>query len=332
VGIALAYAVWQGEPAATDANVVVIDATRNEVRKVRYEDDKHWFELERGEDAHGEPVLWLRKSEDAAAKTPRRELLGSEAAERFLEAFGPLRAKRALGVIDAAKQKELGLEGTRRKLTVTTRGEQRQFSLGSRAPYENPYFKDERDGKVYVPAADLAASLQAPDRLIDARLHRVEKSDWDGATVSFGGKRKDLVQLSPLEPTASKIAPKAHPDKPDEMAKNWLDRIWFAAGAEALGKGEEPASGKPDVLVRVDYTARGKPRAWIDLARVAPPASPAPAMSEAPEAAASKPAAPAAPPPKSELFVRTEHTVGWVKLHQSPDEVVKEAEKIVSGN
>ena len=37
------------------------------------------------------------------------------------------------------------------------------------------------------------------------------------------------------------------------MAKNWHDALWRAFPIRAPGKGEEPAGGKPTVVLRVDY-------------------------------------------------------------------------------
>jgi hypothetical protein len=56
-------------------------------------------------------------------------------------------------------------------------------------------------------------------------------------------------------------------------------------------------------------------------------------MSESPDPKdpTKKPTPPPAAPPKADLYARTEHTAGWVKLPASAEELFKEAEKVAAG-
>ena len=83
------------------------------------------------------------------------------------------------------------------------------------------------------------------------------------------------------------------------MAKNWHDALWRLFPAELLGKGEEPAGGKANVLLRVDYYD-GKSQRRLDRDRPRR------------RAAAAHVGRGAAPP--GEMYARTEHTAGWAKL------------------
>jgi hypothetical protein len=183
--------------------------------------------------------------------------------------------------------------------------------------------KDDRDGKVYVLGGTLLSDLDAAAvRLVDRQAHSFKPNEFDAITVTVGGKKRELVQteIDEKNPFKAKLAPKGSPDKPDAMAKNWHDKLWRTVTLEALGKGELPPGGAPPVAVRVDYFSGGKPKGWIELARVQPPAPPAPANTSAPP--------PPAPP--VEIYARSEHAVGWLKLPTAADEVIKEADKVVS--
>jgi hypothetical protein len=58
----------------------------------------------------------------------------------------------------------------------------------------------------------------------------------------------------------------------------------------------------------------------VELARVQPPAPPPPANTSAPPP----------PAPSAEIYARSEHTVGWLKWPGAAEEVLKEADKVVS--
>jgi hypothetical protein len=103
------------------------------------------------------------------------------------------------------------------------------------------------------------------------------------------------------EQGGTRLASKSKPDKPDDFARNWTDKIWRLMGIEVLGKGEIPAGGEPKVEGRIEYLRRDKSMGWVDLARGA----------------------------NGELFLRTEHTAGWVKAHNRADEVLGEIKKVV---
>src|SRR5262249_50709054 len=145
-GLLLAYTTWQREPERAPGEVIVMEATRNEVRRVRFEEGNRFVELEHN--PSGEPAVLLRTSASTDGKTPARTLRGNEQAQKTLESFAPLRATRALGALDAAKRKELGLDTTKKRLTIEAR-EKRAFAVATPG-YGSPYLKDERDGRVYV--------------------------------------------------------------------------------------------------------------------------------------------------------------------------------------
>lgn len=323
VALIAAYTSWQKEPERPPGEVVLLEIGKGELTKVRYEDDKKWVELTPAKEA-GEPAVWMKVSARPEAKAPEREVRGGDGALKLVDKLEPLRAARGLGAISGDKLKELGLEAPKKKLTLSARGTSYTFQIGA-SPFgvADPYVKDDRDGKVYVLGGTLLADLDAAAvRLVDRQVHTFKPTDFDALTVSAGGKRRELVQtnIDEKNPFASKLAPKAAPDKPDAQAKNWHDKLWRFVTLEALGKGEKPAAGEPPIAVRVDYSWKGKPKGWVELARVQPAAPPQPANSSAPP--------PPAPP--VDVYIRSEHSAGWLKLPAVADEVIKEADKVAA--
>ncbi len=312
-GLLLAYGTWQREPERAAGEVVLLEATKNEVQKVRYEDGTRATDVERGR-RDDEPKIWVRVSASADGKIPARSLRGGEAAEKLLGEFAPLRATRALGVLDAAKRKELGFDTSKKKVKVWARGEQRSFAISSQG-FGGTYWKDDRDGRVYLTTATLMGDLEsAGSRLVDRRLHEFLPADYDAVTIKVGPKRRELTVLQST-PAGVRLAGRLAPGKADELASNWSDKVWRLVPIELLGTGEQPAVGAPELVVRVEYAAKGKPKGWIELGRT---------QAAAPSSMSS------AEPPKPDVYARSEHSVGWIKLPMNADDVLKEADKVVA--
>lgn len=323
IGLLAAYATWQRAPERPAGQVVVLDVHPSDLSKIRFEDDQKWVEIEKQKGDDG-PEMWLRISADAKAKTPERLVRGNDGAKRLFDKFAPLMAARALGVQDAAKLKELGLDAPKKKLTVTARGDTHTYLVGT-SPFNvsEPYVMDERDKHVYVLTSGVISDLDAASiRLVDRGLHAFKPGDYDELTLSVGKKSRDLVVIPGQNPFLSKLASKKSPDKPDEMAKNWHDKLWRLYVTEVLGKGEKPAGGEPQTDLKIEYRSHGKTIGFVELGRGVAPQP----VQNVSTPNGKPPIAPAAP-----IYARSEHTAGWVKLPPSADDLIKEADKIVSG-
>jgi len=339
-GLLIAYTTWQREPEHAVGDVVIIDSTKAELGSVHYEDENGTLDVSRRQEG-GETTPWLRVEDKTpappatkpgqpapppvAAKPahPPRELRGEDTAEKFLTQFTPFRSPRAFGVLDAEKSKELGLADAKKKLIITARGEKREFTIGQPAQGgSESYLRDAKDGRTYLMPRTLMSDLQgASHRLIDRRIHAFKVADFDRLTVTVGGKSRDFVVTNRANPTAYKLAPAATPDKPDETARNWHEKVWRMFPTEILGKGEAPPAGQPQVALKVAYFDGSRSVGWIEIGKLDVPAS-APAT----------PAASSTPlPPHIETYARTEHTVGWVRLGNDPG-ALQEAEKLVNGS
>jgi hypothetical protein len=352
IGLLAVQLTWQREPERAPGSVTIIDASKNDVSTIHYADKNTVVDFQRGHGDSDAPA-WIHivKGEGAlrhkdatkdkddkdatkdgkkdatkpAAKdttkdtaqteswTPR-DLRGSEQAAKLIDAFAPFVSPRGFGVLDAAKLKELGLDKPWRELDVTVKGDVRHYEIGqpAKAPGGESFVRDTRDGRVYLMPRGLLADLQNPGHLIDRRLHGFEPGDFDRIVLTANGKSKAYVQTDRNIRAKAAFAPAKSPDKPDQMMKNWHDSLWRAFPFEVLGRGEEPAAGKPAIVVRVEYFDGKSSIGFDELARV----EPASTMSEE-------------PPSAGEVYVRTEHSAGWMKLANG-SQLLTDAQKLVS--
>jgi hypothetical protein len=329
--LVLAYSTWQRPIESSSGWVFVMDLTKNDLEKVRFEDaeSKSWSELSKGEDAKG-AFVYVRlsgyDSSDAVLpaahpgvqlKMPERLVRGNESAERLLERFTPLRASRALGALDAGKLKELGLDAPKRTLEITARGVKRKFAIVPAPPGgSDPYIKDLQDNKVYIVDRSVLADMQAArTNLVERRLHGFPIEEVDHVALEAGGARRELAgsRVDKNFP-GIRLAPAETPSKTDETLKNWHDRIFSLAPSEVLGKDEKPTSGEPVPELKLTYTSRGRPLGWMQIGK--PPAD---AVSTTPGASVS-----------NEVYARTEFTAGWVKVSGDAQNLLTEGEKLAA--
>jgi len=332
LGLVTMYATWQREPERAPGAVTVIDASKSDVTRVHYEDDTSAVDLTRG-DTGDDAGIWLhvvnKPKTDAKADAkadaksppknepkpaPPRDLPGADSAKHLYEQFAPLVSMRAFGVLDPAKQKELGLDKPKRKLEVTVKGDVRRYEIGQPATSTGgeSFLRDTRDGRVYLMPRNLLLDLQNSAHLVDRRLHAFEPADYDHIKLTSGGKQKEFIVLGRESPKTAGLAAVKTPDKRDQTAKNWHDALWRTFPTELLGKGEEPASGKPSVVLKVTYSDGKKSVGWIEIGKV----DSASGVSEDAKAG-------------DELYARTEHTAGWAKI-PSGGTVLSDAQKLLA--
>jgi hypothetical protein len=352
-GLISAYLTWQRQPELMAGEVFAVDIPKGDLEKVRYEDPdmKLWSEVRRDKDAEGTFIAVQLSGSDASGaqmpaghpvvplKVPDRTVRGNDSAQRLFERLAPLRATRALGVLDKAKLKDLGLDTTKKRLEIVARGTKRKFAIAPAPPGgSHPYVRDEGDGRVYIIDRSILQDMQsASANLVERRMHSFKLEDVDRVVVSGPGGKKKEFKASRVDPQMPgiRLTP-AGADKPDDMAKNWHDKVWNLFPAEVLGKGEVPKEGPPAGAVRVEYFSRGRPLGWTEVSK--PPAGSAGAAAAKPatppDQAISEPPKPpgATPPPPSAsdaLYARSEFTLGWVKLPQDANTILPDAEKLL---
>lgn len=343
VGLLAAHLTWQREPERAPGAATVIDASKSDVSLVHYADNSTIVDFKRGGGDTDAPA-WIRivkgdgalrhrdaakdkdkdqakdkKAADAKASdkpeqpdTPR-ELRGSDMAGKLVDNFSPLVSPRAFGVLDAAKLKELGLEAPTRKLDVTVKGDVRHYEIGQpeKATGGESFLRDVRDGRVYLMPRGMLADLQNPGHLVDRRPHGFDQPDFDRIVITANGKSKEYVQTDRQARGKAALAPAKSPDKPDQMAKNWHDSLWRAFASEVLGRGEEPAGGKPTPVLRVEYFDGKTSIGFDEFARAESSAG----ISEEPAS--------------SDVYLRTEHSAGWMKI-QNGNQIVADGQKLLA--
>lgn len=330
VSLLVVYSTWQREPERAPGEVLVIDAPKNDVGRVRYEDENNILAFERRRES-GDDVVWLHleekpKQEQPAKQgdpppppkppaTPPRDVRGNADAVKLADRFAPLASPRAFGVMDAKKLPELGLDEPKRKLEVVVRGETRKYDVGIAMHAQNneAFLRDTRDGRIYLMPRGLLGELTNGKRLVDPRLHLFDSKEFDRIVLTVGSKKRELLHKGRENFSTEIYASAKTPDKGDAMAKNWHDSLWRLFPMEVLGKGEEPKGGPLKTVLRVDYFEKGKPVGWVEVARLEDSGS---STSESGELS-------------DKLYARSEHTVGWTHLHAN-DQIVTDAEKVVA--
>jgi hypothetical protein len=241
----------------------------------------------------GVPALEL------APPAPDRELRGNEAAEKLLEQFSPFTAARALGLMDAAKLRELGLDSAARRLEVWAPSSHWVFGVSSPVGTGASYLRTE-DGRVYVLGGSMVQELiSASSRLVDRRVHLFRAEEPERLVVHLGAQSRTLLQRR-LGGT-TKISSESHPDTPDAYAQAWVERLVKLVPSDVLGKGEVPAEGQPHLELRVDFERGGQPIGFVELARAG-----------------------------NAWFARSEHTAGWLRVVGRAEGLMHDAERVVS--
>jgi hypothetical protein len=328
VALVLAYTTWQRTPELQQGEVFVIDSTSNDLEKVRYEDTegKSWNEIAKAKDADGTFIAVRMSGYDnsglaipaghpgIALKQAERLVRGNETANKLFERFAPLRANRALGVLDPGMLKDLGLDKPKQFIEVTTRGVKRRFAVVPAPPGgAEPYLQDQVDKKVYIVPRPVYTDLRsASSVLLERRLHSFRVEEVDRITVEAGGKKRELIGSRIEDYPGIRLAYAETRDKPDPTLKNWQDKIFGAFPTEILGQGEVPAAGEPVVAVHVEYFSRGRKLGFVDLARGA--------------TSAVSTAAPA----KADIYARSEFTLGWFRMAPDTQNLLTEGESLVS--
>jgi hypothetical protein len=341
-GLAAAYVTWQRpKELRNDDQVVVVDASKKSIDKIRYEDSLRWIELTRKTDPEllvsitqgmfEEKVRALSPDAGAAPDAgfitladggtisrplppqpppmvlvPTRTMKGSDRAEKVFDKFAPLQASRALGKLAEEKKKELGLAGSDRKLTVTVAGQPHTFVVSNpQQGLVGQYLEDAKDQSAYLLSGTVIGELDPSSQaLVERRLHAFRPADYDEFEVKYEGAQRSFVQTSAEIAQTAKVAPKDKPDQPDELVKNWHEKVFnrFIV-TEVLGQGELPKSGEPKVVLELRYLARGKEKGFLTLAKG----------------------------PGTEAWAKSENTLGWVGVHAGVDEVLAEAKRVTSG-
>jgi hypothetical protein len=320
IGLTAAY-VTANRPkeAVRSETVTVLNTSSNSLEKIRFEDGPRFFELQK---SNPRPLLTLgflpgQEPKPAPAPSdgglmtsapkapPTRSTPTNERGEGVFAKFAPLEAQRALGQLSDAKLDELGLLSGTRLLTVKAAGAERVFKVAKPLPgVFGSYLQDANSKEVYLVAASLFSDLDPTSQmLVDRRPHVFKQSEFDSFTVRIGKNKGEFVQKNADIPQSAIVARAKTPDKPDELVKNWHDKIFNRLiVTEVLGKDELPSSGVPELKMRVEYFFKAKSVGFLEISRDTAGAT----------------------------WARSENSASYLGVHQGSEELVSEAEHFIS--
>ncbi len=330
-GLVAAYVTWQRPKASLKSeSVVVVDATKNSLERVRYEDGVRSVSVEKKDrlmvtlaylpgkrpvidagvalvevDAgvDGGTVLATSKP---AEPTPDRTVFANDRADTVWTKLTPFEGSRALGTLSKEKLDEVGLTNSERKLELQVSGVNRRFTISRPVSgLIGNYAQDEKSGEVFLISSSLFNELDPNSQLlVDRRLHLFKPTEFDAFTVKSGDKLASFLSTGADIPQTAKVSRAATPDKAEEMVKNWHDKIWNRLiVTEVLSQGELPKLGEPKVQLRFEYSLKGSPKGWLELGFDS----------------------------RGGTWARSENTPSWVSVHQGSEELILEGLKVALG-
>jgi len=243
-----------------------------------------------------------------------KQFRGNDETDKLLEQFAPLKAVRVLGKVDDAKAKELGLSESKKSLTVSARGQTFKFAIGGTSYGGGDSYVRDGEGRVSLISQRLISNFEfAESRLMERRLHRFERTDFDRLEVSVGGKKRVLIQKNRQDPANFYFAEEATPDKRDDTLKNWVDKILRMAINDYVAQGEEPQPSTTAPMSGTPATGDIATLRFFDGRKELGTA----VLSRYPNKTN-----------QMEVFARTETTIGLVRLlAATADSAIQDAEK-----
>ena len=332
-GLVAAYVTWQRPTESLKADtVIVVDATKNSLERVTYSDGTRSvtvekkgrlmltlafvpgkrpvfdagetiFEVDAGADAGVDGGV-LRVSQRPAEPAPDRTVFANDRADTLWAKLTPFEGSRALGVLPKEKLDELGIANSERKLELQVSGVTRRFTISRPVSgLIGIYAQDEKTNDVFLISSSLFNELDPNSQLlVDRRLHLFKQAEFDAFTIRAGDKLAGFVQTGADIPQTARVARAATPDKADELAKNWHEKIWNRLiVTEVLSPEELPKAGEPSAQLRLEYTLKGSAKGWLELGF----------------------------DPKGGTWARSENTPSWVSVHQGSEEIILEGQKLV---
>jgi hypothetical protein len=340
VSSGLAYSVWnkdEPQPEKQQAMVDVWGGSQASFTRLSFEGKTRKVRLEGQKDANGYYYVGVVDKEDAPdphagmkdphghddkatdgkgplkppeAKPPKKEtvrFVSVKAGETLVKALAPLKAMRAVGKVDAARNEEFGLDKPEGTLKVTIDGKEHVLVIGGTTPGGNErYAKYQANGEVFAISGDIAQSLMFGDsRLPERDLHGFKNEEIARVKVSKGNKQRELLRLKEKNEGWADLS---NPTKQDETAGNWMSKLGRLRGSEFVEKPSAPLKPE-DAIVRVEYYDDRKSVGFVELYKL-----PAEVKPDAP---------PTANAPKNDYLVKTEWGRWYVKVPANNAEQVE---------
>jgi len=289
ISAGLAYSVWNKDEPAPEKQQATLDVwngSQASFSKLSFESKTRKVRLEGRKDALGYYYVASVDKEEAPATDPHAGLPGHDGAplkapdakdakketsrfvsvkagETLVKALSPLKAVRAVGKVEPARNEEFGLDTPEGTLKVTIDGKEHVLIIGGTTPGGSErYARYQNSGEVFAISGDIAQSLMFGDsRLPERELHGFKSEDVTKVRIQKGPKSRELV---PVKGKNEGWGDVTSPTKQDETAGNWMSKVGRLRGSDFV---ETPARRlRPeDALVRIEYFDGGKSVGFVEL-------------------------------------------------------------------
>ena len=130
-----------------------------------------------------------------------------------------------------------------------------KFILGSSSFGTGDYYARDPEGRVFLLPQRLIGDFEfAETRLMERRLHRFERADFDRLEVTVNGKQRVLLQQKRQDAQNFYFTDAKTPDQRDDTLRNWVDKVLRIAIQDYVAQGEEPrADGQPPMSGALTY-------------------------------------------------------------------------------
>jgi hypothetical protein len=216
--------------------------------------------------ADSDPHAALKPKEDKPEERERVRFVGVTEAEALAAKLAPLRAKRALGMLDAARLVEFGFDAAKPQiLRLQVAGKQHELVVGGATPgASDSYVRLGMDGPAFVLSGNWPSDMNSAEtRLVQRALVTFEPDEVAKVKLSAGDASREVARLPDKRDA---WADPADLTKKDETISNWMlkfERLRITDYVEKL-------EAEPSPIVRADYSnALGKNIGFVELASVA---------------------------------------------------------------
>jgi hypothetical protein len=245
--LGLAYQTWtRGDTVLSPGSLTLWTVDMDKISSIVYEAADKRVAIERREDEG--PYLWgsvtrsvLGDSVSAASDTTTEFLVG-QGADGLLALLAAPRILRNLGMLNAEREEEYGLDGSLESLVVQADRETHELLLGATVFGTNDrYVRDAASGRAYVlQGATLGSLVSAEQVYSETRLHAFTLDAVAAVTVRTERGERAMHKSSTGSSGSPSWTPTDAPDRPDQTFANFMERLgqlWVSRYEPSIDRG-----------------------------------------------------------------------------------------------
>lgn len=246
--LGLAYQTWtRGDTVLSPGSLTLWTVDMDKISSIVYEAADKRVAIERREDEG--PYLWgsvtrsvLGDSVSAANDTTTEFLVG-QGADGLLALLAAPRILRNLGMLNAEREEEYGLDGSLESLVVQADRETHELLLGTTVFGTNDrYVRDAASGRAYVlQGAALGSLVSAEQVYSETRLHAFTLDAVAAVTVRTERGERTMHKSSTGSSGSPSWTPTDAPfGRPDQTFANFMERLgqlWVSRYEPSIDRG-----------------------------------------------------------------------------------------------